>query len=450
MGTVKREKRPKGQRRPKRERRPRRRRIRNLNLRASYVLYMVAGMVVAVVGCALTVSLLDAERTRLAMHYEDMGQKYLVPQGGGVDTLYGDQVVYVVYNEEGQVTLRLSADEDHEVAPYVESPSEGIMSLVVVPRYSQQDAQYDMFLGFMMAAAIPLWCVGGAIMCAVLFYRNKLKRPLALLNQAAQRIAGDDLDFTLSYDRRDEMGALCDSFERMRASLSQNNQRMWRAMEERKKVNGAFAHDIRTPLTVMKGYAQILDRHLQTGAPDSVTRPIVATIERQIGRLETFAQQMSQLTKLDDMPFAPKAVDTAALLSQLNEGAQLLCQRQGLTLHFEAQDVPPSMTLDPALITQTFDNLLSNAVGHAAGNVRVRAFCEGGQLFVAVENDGAPFTPEQLDMATAPYYTSGGGNHLGLGLHISQALCEKHSGGLRLNNPPSGGAQTTARFAPGA
>lgn len=136
--------------------------------------------------------------------------------------------------------------------------------------------------GLAMTAMFPLWFIGGAVACAGLFYRNKLRRPLALLTQAAQRIAREDLDFSIAYDRRDEMGALCGAFEAMRLSLSQNNARMWRAMEERKKVNGAFAHDIRTPLTVIKGYAQLLDKQLAAQAAPEVTRPMVATIARQL------------------------------------------------------------------------------------------------------------------------------------------------------------------------
>ena len=435
--------------RQRRARRPRKHRIRNLRLRASYVFTMLTGLAVAVLGCSLSISVLDDMRTDLYLRYRDMAMEYPVPEGGGVETIYGETLTYVVYDEEGKVTLRLSPSEEQKVEAHADAPDSGIVSLVVVPCYSPEDHQRDLTIGLLMTAMFPLWFIGGAVVCAFLFYHSKLKQPLALLTQASERIARDDLNFSVSYDRRDEMGALCASFERMRASLSENNKSMWRAMEERKKVNGAFAHDIRTPLTVIKGYTEMLDKQLAAGAPQATTRPVVATIARQIGRLEGFVQEMSQLNRLEDMPFSPRQVDTAVLLSQLRDSALLLCRRQDVTLDFEAQEVPPGMCLDPALIAQTFENLMSNAVRHAAGAVRVRAFGEGGHLFLAVENDGAPFTPEQLEMATAPYYTSGGGSHLGLGLHISQALCEKHGGGLRLNTPPGGGAQTTARFAPG-
>lgn len=62
------------------------------------------------------------------------------------------------------------------------------------------------------------------------------------------------------------MGALCASFEEMRRALWENNRVMWRQMEERKRLNAAFAHDLRTPLTVLRGYAGMLLHDLSEGA----------------------------------------------------------------------------------------------------------------------------------------------------------------------------------------
>ena len=87
---------------------------------------------------------------------------------------------------------------------------------------------------------------------ALLFYKNKLKKPIDILNGASKKIANNNLDFKIQYDSKDEMGQLCSSFEKMRISLSENNSRMWRSMEERKRLNAAFAHDLRTPLTDIK------------------------------------------------------------------------------------------------------------------------------------------------------------------------------------------------------
>ena len=74
-----------------------------------------------------------------------------------------------------------------------------------------------------------------------LYYKNKIMKPIALLEEASRKISNNDLDFTLSYPIKDEMGQLVDAFELMRQTVVANNQRLWRGLEERKRINAAFA-----------------------------------------------------------------------------------------------------------------------------------------------------------------------------------------------------------------
>ncbi len=99
----------------------------------------------------------------------------------------------------------------------------------------------------------------------IAFYNLKLKIPLRLLRDAAARMAHNDLGFTLSYPSRDEMGDLCRMFESTRAQLEENHRELWRAIEERKRLNAAFAHDLRTPLTVLRGYVDFLAAYVPQG-----------------------------------------------------------------------------------------------------------------------------------------------------------------------------------------
>ncbi len=97
------------------------------------------------------------------------------------------------------------------------------------------------------------------LLTSILFYRTKLKEPLHILKSSTERIMQDDLDFVIpAPSGQDELGQLCGAFEKMRENLLANNQTLWRQAEERKRLNAAFAHDLRNPVTVLKGTAKLL------------------------------------------------------------------------------------------------------------------------------------------------------------------------------------------------
>ena len=105
----------------------------------------------------------------------------------------------------------------------------------------------------------------GTIFCAWMFYSIKLKQPLSLLLQSTDHISQSDLDFCLDYPASDEMGELCRAMDTMRAALLKNNKETWAMIEERRKLSASIAHDLRTPITVMKGYTEYLSHNVPLG-----------------------------------------------------------------------------------------------------------------------------------------------------------------------------------------
>ena len=113
---------------------------------------------------------------------------------------------------------------------------------------------------------LPVLFSALGIVCAgTCFYHVKLKEPLTALKQGISHIADNDLDFSIGYGKQDELGELCRAFETMRGKLVKNNRYMWGLVEERKKINASIAHDLRTPITVIKGYSEYLDRNAAHG-----------------------------------------------------------------------------------------------------------------------------------------------------------------------------------------
>lgn len=282
------------------------------------------------------------------------------------------------------------------------------------------------------------------------FYRWKIKKPLAILNAASQKIAQNDLDFQVAVPTGDELGKLCQSFETMRASLEENNRSLWAAVEERKRLNAAFSHDLRTPLTVLQGYSDLLLDALPSGdlSPEK-TVDTVLTMQRSLTRLQRYVESMNSLQRLEDLEPQKSTVPFSTLCAQLEETGKILRKEQGF--HFASRG-EGNVFLDSELLFQVYENLLSNAGRYAKGNIWVTAEREGTALSLTVTDDGPGFPPAALKRAAEPYYRADrspnpeGELHFGLGLYLCRVLCQKHGGSLEIGNAPEGGARITARF----
>ena len=321
----------------------------------------------------------------------------------------------------------------------------------IVPPYNdlteEDKERYNLFNTIYQYSAL-FWYSLFIILAALLFYRLKLKKPFDLLGEASKRIADNDLDFHIEYDGHDELARLCSAFETMRSSVQQNNITMWRSIEERKRVNSAFAHDMRTPVTVMKGYADMLQNYM----PDqklSREKEIqtVSKIRNHIIRLEQYIESMSAIQKLEDLEANPTFVDVSALVSEIKESATIICGENGKHFSIDTVENTSSVSIDRNVLLQIYENLIANAVRFSKSEIRIELKTDTNNICLCVRDDGQGFSNEELTNATKPYYKGENTSvdmHFGLGLYICNLLCEKHGGTCTLTNGESGGAVVTA------
>ncbi len=310
---------------------------------------------------------------------------------------------------------------------------------------SESDGSMLSLLENVPTICLPVNFIICTVLAGLLFYRNCLKTPLRILKNASERIAASDLDFKVEYSRKNEMGTLCDSFETMRLALVDNNTQMWRAMEERRRMSAVFAHDLRTPLTVLHGYCEILTKYARNDeySYEQVVNT-AKTMSRSVERLERYVAVVSELRKIEDSTCFPVECDGGELCEELRSGAQILCGEK-LELVFSGK-MHNRVFIDKALAMRVFENMASNAVRFATSKIWVKIKQESDIITLRIENDGQLFTKEQLSRALMPYYSTGEGEeHFGLGLSICKALCENHGGSVKVFNS-NGRAVTSAQL----
>mgnify|MGYP003207366806 CR=1 FL=1 len=413
----------------------RRRRLRDAPLRVSFVLYMVVTAVAATIACAVAINWMDEPRIHLYNKYRALAEEIPVAEDGYVEYFYTDDAeVYVIYDARGEEIGRGSV-------PYGEgrlvSDTGG---LLIMPGYSPEDEALEYAMRVLQALAIPVSYLGAIILCAVVFYRRKLKRPIELLNAASEKIAENDLDFKVEPPCGNELGRLCGSFEKMRASLLELNRDHWAQMEERRRLNAAFAHDLRTPLTVLKGRAALLEAELPEGSESAAD---VKVMQTHIERLVRYVDAMSKLQRMEDVEIRREKARLSNVAESLRDTAEILLTGRKVSVACTGDEA----YVDAEVVMQVCGNILSNSARYARTQVDIVLTAIDGALRVSITDDGGGFTKEGLERASRPFYKGegSGSEHLGLGLNICDILCRRHNGRLVLENA-GGGARVTAVF----
>ena len=187
---------------------------------------------------------------------------------------------------------------------------------------------------------LETWCwflfaFGGALAAVLVFYNKKLKQPLALLHKSAQEIGKTNLDCEIYYDKKDEMGELCEAFEQMREQLMENNLYLWNMIEEQKQLRAAFTHDIRTPLVVLKGYVQLLKKYLPEQTIELKKQmEILDDIEEQTVRLEHFSDSIKKTQRMDHLTIKKNLINVREFLEKIEKNILLMSEDVSIKVQY--------------------------------------------------------------------------------------------------------------------
>ncbi len=323
-----------------------------------------------------------------------------------------------------------------------------------IPRPSSYEmTPSDLFLSefcdFLETWTVVILSMAGSCGTVFLFYQNKLRKPLEELAGGSKKIAENQLDFCISYENQDEMGELCREFERMREQLARNNQAVWRTIEEEKMLRAAIAHDIRAPLSVLKGYQEMLTEYLPGEDMDmGQAMEMLSECGRQIERMDAFVETMRKLSSLENRRLTPGNISAGQLERDIQGELAVLEKEHGKQCMLQVSESKEEFYGDKEIILEVTENLLSNALRHGKRQITIMVKTGYAELSICVMDDGDGFR-EDADKITEAFYgqnVKDSLKHAGLGMYISRLYCEKHGGRLVLGNDERGGAVMTAIF----
>ena len=283
-------------------------------------------------------------------------------------------------------------------------------------------------------------------------YRS-IVRPLKEIGRAANEIAEGNLDCSLPEGKKDEIGQLQGDFEAMRVHLKAMSESELKYQQESREMVANISHDLKTPLTAIRGYAEgLLDGVADT--PEKQER-YFRTIYNKAGDMERMVEEIAYYAKIEQqsMPYDFRKMDLHAFLADCIEEQSLDLEQQGITLLYEA-NCPEGATavFDPEHIKRVLINIIGNSVKYMdkePGRITV-GLNEADEFFeVSVTDNGCGIPEADIPRIFERFYrgdsargTKRGGS--GIGLAIVKTIIGAHGGSVSAESEQGEG--TTIRF----
>lgn len=281
---------------------------------------------------------------------------------------------------------------------------------------------------------------------AAVYYRKKLRNPITQLQNGVERIQEDNLDFHIEYDGDDELGRLCCSMEKMRRELRQKHKALWESLEQRKLLNASVAHDLRTPITVLKGYLDYLEKNIpQDKLTEDMLLDTVSSMQGAVNRLELYVESVRDIEKIENIEIEKRSENVKLLLNELRSNVLQLAGNKEIII---SNDITvDKIQIDKGVFFRILENLLQNALRYAEKQVSINLLHKKDFLILTVKDDGKGFSAADLEKATTVFYSNDKEKqHFGIGLSVCKILCEKHGGLLYVGNQKEKGACVTAKL----
>lgn len=281
---------------------------------------------------------------------------------------------------------------------------------------------------------------------AAVYYRKKLREPITQLQNGVERIQEDNLDFHIEYDGDDELGRLCCSMEKMRRELRQKHKALWESLEQRKLLNASVSHDLRTPITVLKGYLDYLEKNIpQDKLTEDMLLDTVSSMQGAVNRLELYVESVRDIEKIENIEIEKRSENVKLLLNELRSNVRQLAGNKEIII---SNDIAvDKIQIDKGVFFRILENLLQNALRYAEKQVSINLSHKKDFLILTVKDDGKGFSAADLEKATTVFYSNDKEKqHFGIGLSVCKILCEKHGGLLYVGNQKEKGACVTAKL----
>ncbi len=291
-----------------------------------------------------------------------------------------------------------------------------------------------LFIGGLIAAVMAL--IVGAV------FAYKITAPVTALTDAAKRLARGDHATPLPVTSKDELGEMSQAFNTLTQTIETQ-------MALRRRLIADISHELNTPLSVIQLEMKALRDGLQSSSEAS------AQVEQEINLLRGLAKDLALLADTDkgDLPLDLEATDISAFMETTVSRWQARAESGGVTFQLDTAANLPSLSVDPARLSQAVGNIIDNGLRHTASGGQIVVTCrvgtfpekKGEWVIMSIRDTGCGIDPEDLPFVFERFYRAdhsrrrqGGGR--GLGLSIVEQIITLHGGVTWAESQPDVGS----------
>lgn len=327
-----------------------------------------------------------------------------------------------------------------------------LTNLSIISRYFREMGRENLFTdgggqGELIRVLIFVLLGIAVFSVSFLFLQRRTMRYMAEISQAMQNISEGDLNTAVEIIGDDEFSQMAESLNKLAENIRELMDKEREAERSKNELITNIAHDLRTPLTSIIGYLELLSNSRQTVTEPEIQKKYIDIAYTKAKRLEKLIEDLFGFTKMTYGKVSMKVgqVDIIKLLSQLLEEFYPSFADNNLTYELTS-DVPAQMICaDANLLARLFDNLINNAIKYGAEGKRIQVnVCGGEELAtISITNYGRVIPTEELPMIFNKFYrvehsrsTSTGGT--GLGLAIAKNVVDMHGGSIQVTSDLNG------------
>lgn len=270
-------------------------------------------------------------------------------------------------------------------------------------------------------------------------------QPLQELNETTKRLAEGNYDQRVVVRRKDEIGQLEESFNKMAEAVEMSTRSLEASERQKTLFMGNLTHELKTPMTAISGYAQTL---LSTKLSRENQEAALLYIYEECGRLERLSKKMMKLLELDQ---EDSLVFTDMPVSRLFEAAEKSCEviLKDKQMTLECMEHGEHFSMDLDLMTDVLINLIDNGVkaSDCGGKIVLRAY----DNIIEVQDFGQGISAEEQEKIMEPFYMvdksrsrkSGGA---GLGLALTAMIAKQHNISIQIDSKEGNGTRIILQF----